>query len=204
MTDDASMKQRNVAIFIFDEVEILDFTGPYEVFNVSGEVLKGFNPFNVYTVGIQEYPIETRGKMTVTPKWSIETAPPADILIIPGGEGTRPLIDNKTVIDWLKTQAPKVELLLSVCTGALLLGKAGLLDGLEATTHNTAFDLLRSIAPKTTLRRKKRYVDTGKIITSGGITAGIDMSLYVVRNLLGEEALAGTLSEMEYTWKEDK
>lgn len=201
MTDapEIPSKQRNVAIFIFDNVEVLDFAGPFEVFHVTGEMVE-FRPFNVYTVALQDYPIETRGKLTVTPDWSIETAPPADILIIPGGWGTRALLDDKTLLDWIKAQYEQVELLLSVCTGALLLGKAGLLDGLEATTHAGAFDLLRSIAPKTTLKRNKRYVDTGKIITAGGISAGIDMSLHVIQRLLGDDALALTLKQMEYRW----
>lgn len=199
---DEGHKTRNVGIFIFDDVEVLDFAGPFEVFNVTGELNKPA-PFNVFTVGLEEYPIEARGKLSITPDWSLETTPPLDILIIPGGRGTRPLMQNGELMDWLKEQAPKVERLLSVCTGALLLGKAGLLNKLDATTHHGAFDELRAISPNINVVEDKRYVDNGKIITAGGISAGIDMSLYVVRQLLGDTVLAKTLKEMEYEWTEE-
>lgn len=193
------IKQRHVAILIFDDVEVLDFTGPFEVFNVTGEVIDPA-PFNVYTVAETSEPIKARGKLSINPHYSFDNCPLSDILLIPGGQGTRRLLNNADLLEWIKMQAESVEFLLSVCTGSLLLGKAGLLDGLEATTHHTAFDLLREVAPNTTIHEDRRYVDNGKIITSGGISAGIDMSLYVVANLLGEEKLQVTLDEMEYAW----
>jgi len=203
IADDTPLeKQRNVAILIFDDVEVLDFAGPFEVFNVTGEVIEP-HPFNVYTVALAAFPVYARGKLNITPAYSIDDCPPPDILIVPGGLGTRPLLESEALLNWLREQVDEVEYLLSVCTGALLLGKAGLLDGLEATTHHTAFKLLRELAPKAQVIENKRYVDTnGKIITAGGISAGIDMALYVVHKLLGEEALAATLTEMEYEWRQ--
>jgi transcriptional regulator GlxA family with amidase domain len=192
-------KQRQVAILIFDDVEVLDFAGPFEVFNVTGEVIDPA-PFHVYTIAEKPDSIRTRGKLSINPHYTLDNCPAPDILLIPGGLGTRPLLNNADLIAWIKTQAGRVEYLLSVCTGSLLLGKAGLLDGLAATTHHTAFDLLRELAPNTIVHEDRRYVDNGKIITSGGISAGIDMSLYVVAHLLGEEKLQATLDEMEYTW----
>ncbi len=192
-------KQRNVAILIFDEVEVLDFAGPFEVFNVTGEVLEPA-PFNVYTIAQSSEPIKARGQLSINPHYTLDTCPQPDILLVPGGAGTRPLLKNQLLQDWLIAQAGQVEYLLSVCTGSLVLAKAGLLDGLGATTHNAAFDLLRENGPTTTVYTDKRYVDNGKIITAAGISAGIDMSLYVVHKLMGAEKLQVTLDVMEYHW----
>ncbi|MEM7344247.1 MAG: DJ-1/PfpI family protein [Chloroflexota bacterium] len=191
--------QRNVAILIFDDVEVLDFAGPFEVFNVTGEVTDPA-PFNVYTIAEESRPVKARGSLSINPHYTLDTCPQPDILLIPGGAGTRPLMKNEPLLQWITAQVEKVELLLTVCTGSLLLAQAGLLDGLKATTHNTALDILRSRAPTAIICEGKRYVDNGKIITSGGISAGIDMSLYVVNNLIGPEKLQATLSEMEYDW----
>ncbi|MCI0709649.1 MAG: DJ-1/PfpI family protein [Chloroflexi bacterium] len=193
------MSQRNVAIFIFDDVEVLDFAGPFEVFNVTGEVINPA-PFNTYTVAMSDRPVKARGSLSINPHYTIENCPQPDILLIPGGWGTRALLKEQPVLDWITMQSEKVANLLSVCTGALLLGKAGLLDGLKATTHHDAFDLFRQIAPETTVIEDQRFVDEGKIITSGGISAGIDMSLYVVRRLIGDEKLKLTTDEMEWRW----
>ena len=192
-------KKRKVAIFLFDDVEVLDFAGPFEVFNVTSEVVDPA-PFEVFTVSEDRKPIQARGNLLVIPSFSMQDCPRMDILIIPGGWGTRPLIDNQAVIDWLQLQAQHVEFLLSVCTGSLVLARAGLLDGLKATTHHTALDRLKREAPQTHVVNDSRFVDNGRVITSGGISAGIDMSLYVVHNLLGGERLQKTLDEMEYTW----
>ena len=193
-------KTRNVAIFIFDDVEILDFAGPYEVFNVTTERTEG-NPFHVYSVGLTEDIVNARGRLALQPAYSIDNAPQPDLLIIPGGLGTRPLLKNERVMEWLREQTPKVEHLLSVCTGALLLAQAGLLKGLNATTHAGAFGELAAISSEINILKEERWVDNGKIITAGGVSAGIDMSLYVVHMLLGDEALAAALNEMEYSWR---
>ena len=191
---------RNVAILIFDDVEILDFCGPYEVFGVTGEEEQP-KPFNVFTIAEAKKPVLARNQLSVNPSYSLTDCPPINILLIPGGLGTRKQMHNPWLLDWIRTQAESVELLLSVCTGALLLAKAGLLDGLAATTHHCAFELLQEIAPKTEIRQGDRFVDNGKIILSAGISAGIDMSLYVVAQLLGEETAIATAREMEYNWR---
>jgi transcriptional regulator GlxA family with amidase domain len=149
---------------------------------------------------VEEYPIETRGKLSVTPDWSLETAPPVDILLVPGGRGTRALLEHDDLLAWLTTMHEKVELLLSVCTGSLLLGKAGLLNGLEATTHHGSYEQLRKVAPKAVVKEDLRYIDSGKIITSAGISAGIDMTLYVVQRLHDEAMVQKTIAHMEYVW----
>jgi transcriptional regulator GlxA family with amidase domain len=130
--------------------------------------------------------------------------PPADILIIPGGFGSRALLKKPYILEWLQAQKGQVEFLASVCTGALPLAKAGLLDGLRVTTHHENLDHLRSLVSEdTTIVSDQRYLDNGSILTSGGISAGIDMSLYLVHKLLGDEILQRTLAVMEYDWTPD-
>jgi transcriptional regulator GlxA family with amidase domain len=193
------MPTRNVAILLFEDVEVLDFCGPLEVFSVTGQE-QSPPPFHVYTVAEIAAPIRTINGLSVNPTFELSMCPPPDILIVPGGQGTRKQIHNAALLDWISDQAKQVELLISVCTGALLLGKAGLLDGLSATTHHSAIALLKEIAPKTTVHENKRIVDNGKIVLSAGISAGIDLSLHVVRRLLGPELAADTAAYMEYDW----
>jgi transcriptional regulator GlxA family with amidase domain len=108
---------------------------------------------------------------------------------------------NLALVEWIRRASTKAELVLSVCTGALLLAKAGLLDGLEATTHHGAIDLLRQVAPKTMVHADRRFVDNGRVACSAGIAAGIDMSLHVVARLLGRELAEQTARQMEYPWQ---
>ena len=191
---------KNVAIFIFDDVEVLDFAGPFEVFNVAGEV-NDPAAFRVYTVARTAEPIKARGKLAIVPHYTLADMPKPDILLIPGGLGTRPLIHDEDIIAWIAEQYQHVERLLSVCTGSLLLAKAGLLDGLAATTHHESLDALRKLAPTATVRDDLRYVDNGAIVTSGGISAGIDMALHIVQQTAGDNVLKKTLKEMEYNWQ---
>ena len=190
---------RNVAILIFDEVEVLDFCGPFEVFSVAGR-RSGLDPFHVYTVAQTTGPVAARNNLSVNPAHTLSDCPRPDILLIPGGYGTRREMHNPGLTSWIARRAEGAELLLSVCTGALLLAKAGLLDGLSATTHHGAVDLLREAAPNTSVLESERVVDNGKVILSAGISAGIDMSLYVVGRLLGEREAEETASYMEYDW----
>lgn len=192
-------RTRNLAILLFDEAEVLDFCGPFEVFSVAS---RQTDPpaFRVFTVAEGTSTVVARNGLSVNPGYKMTECPKPDILLVPGGLGTRKQIDNSLVIDWIGRTAREAELVLSVCTGALLLGSAGLLDGLEATTHHGSFDLLRKLAPNTTVREDRRFVDNGTVITSGGIAAGIDMSLHVVERLLGAGAAAATANHMEYPW----
>ena len=178
---------------------MLDFAGPFEVFNVAGSIISP-TPFNTYTVAMSTDPVKARGQLSINPHFTTADCPPPDILLIPGGIGTRPLLEEPVVLDWIKSQAERVQLLLSVCTGALLLGQAGLLNQIPATTHHTTFDLLRDISPATSVIEDQRFVDSGHIITSGGISAGIDMALYVVRKFLSEAQVDLVIKEMEYQW----
>jgi transcriptional regulator GlxA family with amidase domain len=193
----ATAVRRNVGILIFDEVEVLDFTGPFEVFAVTNE-LNGGRVFNVFTVAESTSPIRARNGLRAIPDFTLATAPAPHVLIVPGGFGTRALLKNRTVVDWIVERSRAAELTMSVCTGALVLGQAGLLDGLRATTHHDCFSLLRQIAPRTTVVETDRFVDNGAIITAAGISAGIDCSLHVVERLLGADAATTTARYMEY------
>ena len=195
------MPAQNVAILIFDEVEVLDFCGPFEVFGVSRDYRDDSTPlFNVYTVAEGDGPVIARNGLSVNPAYRLDNCPTPDILLVPGGRGTRTEVDNADLIAWIKARSATSALTLSVCTGALLLGKAGILDGLAATTFHTAFDELAAVAPNTELRPGQRYVDNGTVITSAGISAGIDMSLYVVGKLHGDAQSERTAHYMEYEY----
>ncbi len=195
---------RQVAILIFDEVEVLDFCGPFEVFGVAGARTLPEPPFQVYTVAERPGPVLARNGLSVNPAYTLADCPPPDLLLVPGGRGTRALMHNRAVTGWVAAQAARVELLLSVCTGALVLAQAGLLDGLAATTHFSALEELRAAAPRTTICPDARYVDNGRIILSAGVSAGIDMALYVVSRLLGPDAAAETARYIQYDYWQGK
>lgn len=197
---------KNIAIILFDRIEVLDFAGPFEVFSVCGAHGEHKGHFNVYTVA-ERAPVIARGGLIVNPTYLFDDCPRPDIFLVPGGGGytdsgvpfgSRKEMDNPVMLEWIKKHSQTAELVLSVCTGSLILGKAGLLDGLKATTHWKAIDQLRAAAPKTTIIDDKRWVDNGRIITSAGVSAGIDMSLYVIGKLLGKEAASETARSMQY------
>jgi transcriptional regulator GlxA family with amidase domain len=190
----------NVAVLLFDDVELLDFCGPFEVFSIA-QVTNRSPPFHVFTCAENTRTVWTRNQLSVNPQFPLNNLPEPDILVVPGGLGTRTQINNPRLIDWLKCTAPRTRIVLSVCTGALLLGKAGLLDGLEATTHHDALDLLRQTAPKAIVRPGERFVDNGQFVLSAGIAAGIDAALHVVARLLGQAVAHRTADHMEYPWK---
>lgn len=200
---------RTVAILLFNEIEVLDFAGPFEVFGVADRKTNT-KPFQVFTVAEQGL-VYARNGLCITPAYLLNDHPKADILVIPGGGGyhsdgtpfgSRREMDNPVILNWLRRSAQQAELVLSVCTGALLLAKAGLLENLSATTHYLAIDSLAQMAPNTTVLPNERFVDNGKIITSAGISAGIDMSLYVVGKLLGKSVATETAQYMQYTYNE--
>lgn len=191
------MRKRNTAILIFDDVEVLDFAGPFEVFSVTNE-LSNYSLLNVYTVAREKVPVTARNGLSVNPNYSIDEAPQPDILIVPGGSGTRPILQQPDILTWIRQSSQNADKVLSVCTGALLLAKVGLLDGLKSTTHHSAFDLLGEIAPETEIVRDVRFADNGKVITAAGISAGIDMSLYVIEILYGTETAQLTAEYMEF------
>lgn len=190
---------RTVGILIFPEVEILDFCGPFEVFS-SARSESGEKVFNALTVAETDALVTCRGGLLVQPNVTFATAPKFDIILAPGGYGTDTQQENPVVLDWLRQQRGVAELTTSVCTGAFLLGAAGLLDGLRATSHWSTIDRLRGFVPGATVLDDERVVDEGEIITSAGVSAGIDMALHVVRRLHGDAAAVNTARDMEYDW----
>jgi transcriptional regulator GlxA family with amidase domain len=190
---------RTLAILVFNDAEVLDFCGPFEVFSVANRFTES-PAFAVVTVAEKADPVLARGGLSVNPHCRLADCPAPELLLVPGGLGTRNEMHNTALIDSIRQAAVKAELVMSVCTGALLLAKAGLLNGLEATTHRDAIELLRQTAPKTTVHADRRFVDNGRVICSAGIAAGIDMSLHVVNKLLGDEVAQKTAKWMEYPW----
>ena len=189
--------KKNIAILLFDDVEVLDFAGPFEVFAVTDELRRG-EAFNVFTVAEVKRPIRARNGLSVNPDHNFVSGPAPHLLIVPGGQGTRTLLKNECSLTWIRAVAAPAELVMSVCTGSLVLAQAGLLDGMRATTHHTCFALLRELAPRTEVIETTRFVDNGKVLTAAGISAGIDCSLHVVTRLLGPDAAATTARYMEY------
>jgi len=200
------MNQNNiptVGILIFDDVEVLDFCGPFEVFSVArpdGEHSDESRLFNVVTIAEEDRIITCRGGLLVKPHTTIENHPPLDILVVPGGLGTRRERKNQRLLDWIVRQDQQTRLTTSVCTGAFLLAERGLLDHHHATTHWNSVEWMRNTYPTIEMVADARVVDEGHIITSAGISAGIDMSLHVVSRLYGVEAAEWTARQMEYDW----
>jgi transcriptional regulator GlxA family with amidase domain len=142
--------------------------------------------------------ITTRDGLGIKPGYRFSNVPKLDLLIIPGGPGVRELFTDTAVLKWVQSTAQQAEIVASVCTGALLLGRLGLLDNLRATTHYLSYDILAEISPKTTVVRDERIVDNGKLITAAGISAGIDMAFYIIGRLLGDQAARDVATRMEY------
>lgn len=189
--------QRNLAILVFDGVQIIDYTGPFETF---GHVWNDEGPvFNIYTVAEKSGPITTAMGMSVNPKYTFENAPKPDVLLVPGG-GVNKHLDNANIIKWLQEKSKDAEITLSVCNGAFFLAKAGLLDGMEATTTFGLINKLREDAPKVKVVDDRRFVDNGKIITAAGLSSGIDGALHVIERLYGKGTAEQAALGMEYNW----
>ncbi len=208
-----------IGIYVFDQVEVLDFAGPFEVFSTATRVHKRTfpeqTPFEVFTVGsyggaypsrtelhaANITPIVARAGFLFTPHYSIQEHPNIDILLIPGGVVDAEM-KNETLLTWIKTISANTQLTASVCTGAFLLAKANLLDQLRVTTHWEDIADLRTQFPLLQVEENARFIDNGKIITSAGISAGIDMSLHIVARFAGAELAKRTARQMEYDWRE--
>lgn len=194
----------NVGILLFDDVEVLDFAGPFEVFSrtrlepgIDSRRSDASAPFIVFTVAASEGPVSATGGLKVTPHYSFAGAPRIDLLVIPGGFGTRRLLEDAPTLGWIQTAAAGSRLVTSVCSGSLLLAKAGLLRGKRATTHWGALDLLATLDPTITVERDARVAGTGPI-TSAGVSAGIDMAFSVVESLHGKAVADETARYIEF------
>jgi len=195
------MKKYSVGIFLFDNVEVLDFAGPFEVFSSTSQ-LNNYEPFSVFTISENGEEINAVNGLNVLPDFSFEDHPDIDILVVPGGDGTKVEIDKQPVMDWVSAVSHHTQITMSVCTGARILAKAGLLDGIDSITHHDAIQDVKRITSETNILEGKRFVDEGKIMTAGGITAGIDLAFHVVEKLFGKAMADATAVYMEYgDWK---
>jgi transcriptional regulator GlxA family with amidase domain len=200
------MDRKRTGIILFDDVEVLDFCGPFEVFSATRlneeRRREEPSPFEVLLVTQFERPVITSGGMKVLPHATFDDCPALDILVVPGGWGTRSEMNNEAMLSFVKARAAQVETLTSVCTGSLILGSAGLLDGLRATTHWGSLGLMQELFPKIIVDSESHVVEEGKVITSAGISAGIDMALTVVKRYCGEPVARATARHMEYPFPE--
>jgi transcriptional regulator GlxA family with amidase domain len=195
--------QLTTGVPIFDDVEVLDFCGPFEVYSVTRrdetKRCEEPAPFDVFLVAETADAVTTTGGMRVLPRHTFETCPPLDLLVVPGGYGTRREVDNPRMIEWIAKQARGAKLVTSVCTGSFLLARAGLLTGKRATTHHASLDRMRTTFPDVTVDGGSRWVEDGNVFTSAGISAGIDLALAIVAKLFGPSVAHATAKHMEYS-----
>src|SRR5262245_9251851 len=201
------MERKRVGILVFPEVEVLDFCGPYEVFSTTRlreeRRREEPSPFEVLVLAETAEPVVATGGLRVIPDATLDACPALQILVVPGGWGTRKEMGNRRLLDWIAERAREVETLTSVCTGAMLLGKAALLDGRRATTHWRSLEWMRESFPAVAVERALHVVEDGNVFTSAGISAGIDMALRVVARHFGERVGRATARHMEYPFPDD-
>jgi transcriptional regulator GlxA family with amidase domain len=193
----------NVGILLFDDVQVTDFTGPYDVFMVAGRSPGSTEPplFDSFTLS-SEAEVTCAGGLRVRTDYRLGDHPPIELLVVPGGSGTRREENNPHLIDWVKARAEGSQIAATVCTGARLMAKTGLWDGLRATTHWNSIEYLRTTFPAIEVVEGVRYVDAGKYVSSAGITAGIDLSLHLVERLHGYEVARRAARALEYDYWE--
>jgi transcriptional regulator GlxA family with amidase domain len=200
------MERKSVGILLFPDVEVLDFCGPFEVFSVTrldpDKRWEEPSPFILHLIAETPDPIVATGGLRVLPDFTLGDCPSLDILVVPGGWGTRKEINNASLIEWIADRGSQVEMLTSVCTGSMLLGRSGHLNGRHGTTHWASLPWMRETFPQVTVEDQLHVVEDGHILTSAGISAGIDMALRVVTRYYGEEVARTTARFMEYPYPE--
>ncbi|MGC1404899.1 MAG: DJ-1/PfpI family protein [Thermodesulfobacteriota bacterium] len=200
------MDRKQVGILVFKDVEVLDFCGPFEVFSATrlddDKRREEPSPFNVFLVAEKKGPVVASGGLKVLPDYDFQDCPEVNILVVPGGWGSRREMNNARLLKWIIDRSRQLEIMASVCTGALILGRAGLLEGRHATTHWRSLDWMQELFPKAIVEKKLHVVEEGNLITSAGISAGIDMALKVVARCFGETVARATAKHMEYPFPE--
>jgi transcriptional regulator GlxA family with amidase domain len=189
----------NVAIFVYDNAEVMDFSGPFEVFTTAKRLSKENQIEEVFLIAAQDKPVIARGDYLVQPHYSFASYPDIDILIVVGGVHDDEMAKPE-VISWIAQVSETATLTASVCSGAFLLAEAGLLHGLDVTTHWDDQKALAEQFPDISVVPDRRWIDQGHIVTSGGITAGIDMSLHLISRLVSKELAELTAHQMEFNW----
>lgn len=204
--DSSALEKRNVAILLFPGVEVLDFAGPLEVLSsitaISGNPdVEAQRLFQVYTVAETRDVVRCNNPLSVVPDFSLQDCPKPHILLVPGGIGTRKAVRNKNLIEWIQLMDKQSEITCSVCTGSLLLAEVGILDGKRATTHASALQLFRTSYPNVSVVEQTRWIDLGHVVTSAGVSAGMDMAFHLVHRLYGEQIAQHTAKIIEYDLK---
>ena len=189
--------QRTIGVVLFEGFELLDVFGPLEMFGLAAE------HFEIRLISQTGGMVASRQGPKSVCDDSFQSAPAIDVLLVPGGIGTRREVDNQELLDWLKERSEQAELVASVCTGSALLAKAGVLDGLHATTNKMAFGWATSQSEKVQWQKQARWVEDGKVFTSSGVSAGIDMSLAVIAKLVSQQAAEEAANFAEYSWQRD-
>jgi transcriptional regulator GlxA family with amidase domain len=189
----------NIGIYIYDGAEVLDFSGPFEVFSTATRVANIPNIFNVFLVSEKGDMVTARGNYMISPHYSFSNHPNIEVLIVVGGEHTGELKKQK-VLNWIKEQSDKAQIATSVCTGVFLLAEAEVLTNQKVTTHWCDIPDLRTRYPNLKVIENQRWVDEGKFVTSGGISAGIDMSLFLVDKTQNHKLAEDTAKQMEFEW----
>ncbi len=190
----------NIGIYIYENAEVLDFSGPFEVFSTASRFLDEKEKFNVYLIAQDNKAVKARGGFNIFPHYCFADAPALDVLIVAGGVHNKEL-EKKEVITWIKNKAKDCKHIASVCTGAFLLAKAKVLKKQKVTTHHEDIKDLRKQFPKLEVVENTRWVEQDNIITSAGISAGIDMSLYLVSKIKNKKLANKTAKQMEFDWK---
>ncbi len=192
----------NIGIYIYDNAEVLDFSGPFEVFTTASRVCTDNDPFKVFLIGETGNTVKARAGFSVNPTYGIGNHPKLDVLMVAGGYHYDE-IKKQNVLDWIAMQANRSEYIASICSGAWLLAAAGILTNLNVTTHWEDIEELQSSYPDLNVHANARWIDEGKHITSAGISAGIDMSLHLVKKFHNLKLALKTAKQMEYDWNPD-
>jgi transcriptional regulator GlxA family with amidase domain len=194
-------RQLKVGILVFNEVEVLDFAGPFEVFSISEAVEDKSKLFNAFLVAEKNEALRARNGLQILPSYTFENCPDLDLLVVPGGYGAEQIeIKNARLLKWLREMRAKTKLLASICTGAFLLAEAGVISDQQVTTHWLDIERLRKEYPSLDVIENVKYVDQGNVFTSAGISAGIELSLYLVSRFFDEKTALRTAKRMDYDW----
>jgi len=193
----------NIGIYIYDDAEVLDFSGPFEVFSVASRFLKEDEKFNVFLISENKTTIIARGGYEVNSKYTFANHPTLDVLIVVGGVHTKE-VKKQNVITWITNQAKSTKLIASVCTGAFLLAQAKIVINHKVTTHWEDIEDLKNDYPDLDVIKNVRWVDEGNIVSSAGISAGIDMSLHLVSKLHSNDLALKTAKQMQFDWTRNK
>lgn len=193
----------NIGIYIYDQAEVLDFSGPFEVFSTASRISDGHDPFTVFLISETGNTVSARGGYSVNPQYGFHNHPALDVLIVVGGVHIQEM-EKLRVIDWIATQAQKATLVASVCTGAFLLARANVLNNKSVTTHWEDIPDLKDSFPELDIIDNVRWVDDGDTVSSAGISAGIDMCLHLVDRLHSRQLAEKTARQMEFDWTQNQ